>query len=425
MRILSPGSTGPSVQFLQLALGRAGIAPLETDGLFGPDTLAAVKLFQASRGLKADGLVGPDTVRALYPWYTGYVVERILPGQSLSSIANKYGSSLAAISTANPGLDPELLLPGRELVVPLPFSVVQETVSVFSGLISYCVRGLAARYPFIRLSEAGRSVMGRPIWSMQFGQGSNRVLYNAAHHANEWICTLVLLRFVEELARSYAEKGLIYGQSAAEIADYASVFVVPAVNPDGIDLCTGHLNAGPYYESALKLASDYPRYPFPSGWKANIRGIDLNLQYPAMWEQARENKFAQGIVSPAPGDYVGDYPLQAVEAQAMYQYTRLIDPALVLAYHTQGEVIYWRYLDYQVEGAAQIAEAFAQVSGYSAQDTPFASGFAGYKDWFIESYLRPGFTIEAGKGKNPLPIEDFGKIYSDNLGILTLGTLVT
>ena len=80
---------------------------------------------------------------------------------------------------------------------------------------------------------------------------------------------------------------------------------------------------------------------------------------------------------------------------------------------------------YQVEGAEQIAKAFSEVSGYGAESTPYGSGFAGYKDWFIKNYLRPGFTIEAGRGQNPLPIEQFDKIYEDNLGILTLGALVT
>ena len=36
---------------------------------------------------------------------------------------------------------------------------------------------------------------------------------------------------------------------------------------------------------------------------------------------------------------------------------------------------------------------------------------------------RPGFTIEAGEGENPLPIEQFPEIYRDNLGILVTAAL--
>ena len=109
----------------------------------------------------------------------------------------------------------------------------------------------------------------------------------------------------------------------------------------------------------------------------------------------------------------------------MYNYTFAFDPALTLSFHTQGEVIYWRYLDHEPEDARQIAEAFARLSGYTAEDAPFASGYAGYKDWFILAWNRPGYTVEAGLGRNPLPVSDFDGIYEKVRGILTLGALLT
>ena len=130
------------------------------------------------------------------------------------------------------------------------------------------------------------------------------------------------------------------------------------------------------------------------------------------------------FVSPAPADYVGSAPLSAPESRAMYDYTLSLSPKLILAYHTQGKVIYWRYLDYEPAGSREIADTFAAVSGYAVEDTPYASGFAGYKDWFIQNFNRPGYTIEAGIGQNPLPISQFDEIFSDNLGILTLAPLL-
>ena len=105
--------------------------------------------------------------------------------------------------------------------------------------------------------------------------------------------------------------------------------------------------------------------------------------------------------------------------------TRRFDPALTLAFHTQGEVIYWRYGDREIPGARDIAATFAAVSGYSPEETPYASSFAGFRDWFIQSFHRPGFTIECGKGVNPLPLADLAEIRRRCLGILTLGALVT
>lgn len=425
MRVLRLGSTGSSVQLLQLALRRAGYGDLETDGRFGGATRAALIAFQAAMGLQADGVAGSATHRALLPWYTGYRVQSIARGDTLWAIAQRAGIPLEALMTANPGLAPDNLQVGARLIVPLGFDVVPTDIAYSSALVGFCVRGLAARYPFIRTGEAGKSHMGRPLWTMTMGEGQNRIMYNAAHHANEWITAPILLRFAEQLAAAYAGGGSVFGTPAAEILSYSTLCLVPAVNPDGIDLVTGDIVSGEYYEQARAIAADYPQFSFPDGWKANIQGIDLNLQYPAQWEQARENKFAQGIRSPAPADYVGSAPLVAPESRAMYDFTLAFDPALILAYHTQGEVIYWRFADYEPAGSRQIAELFADVSGYAVEDTPYASGFAGYKDWFIQDYDRPGYTIEAGLGINPLPISDFPAIYEKNLGILTLGTLVT
>ena len=66
-----------------------------------------------------------------------------------------------------------------------------------------------------------------------------------------------------------------------------------------------------------------------------------------------------------------------------------------------------------------MGEEFARLSGYRLADTPENSAYAGYKDWFIQAFRRPGYTIEVGEGTNPLPLSQFPEIYRDNLGILT------
>lgn len=425
MKMLRQGDTGASVELLQLALTRAGYDPGNIDGAFGPRTNAALRRFQRSSGLSADGIAGNATHRALMPYYTGYATHRVVRGDSFYKLAMNYGTTLRAIETANPGIDPMSLRIGSTVVVPLAFQVVPTNISWSSALNAYCIRGLAARYPFISTGEAGSSAMGRPLYYIKAGEGNNRVMYNASHHANEWLTTPVLLHFLEELLSAGSNDRLIFGVPAREILRVSSLWLVPMVNPDGVDLVTGDIVSGVDYNSARVLAAAYPGIPFPSGWKANIRGTDLNLQYPAGWENAREIKFAQGYNRPGPRDYVGASPLSATESRAMYQLTRSVDPALTLAYHSQGEIIYWKYLDMEPPRSREIAMRFGEVSGYQVEETPYASGFAGYKDWFIQDFDRPGYTIEVGLGENPLPVSQFGKIYRDNLGILVLGMLMT
>ncbi|NCB52566.1 MAG: LysM peptidoglycan-binding domain-containing protein [Clostridia bacterium] len=423
MKILKYGSRGAEVQLLQLALNRAGFGPLATDGIFGSGTLSALRAFQSEIGIKPDGIAGRFTHSALYPWYTGHVSRTIRAGDTLYKLAERYGVSLRAVLTANPGLDPLELPVGGKAVVPLPFPVVPVDIDWSAALVGYAVRGITARYPFVSDSEYGRSAMGKPLRYLGMGSGSNTVFYNAEHHANEWITTPVLMKFTEDLARAYAFGETVYGREAAEIFASSRIYIAPAVNPDGMDLVTGALTYGDYYDRAAGISAGYTEIPFPSGWKANIAGTDLNLQYPAGWEEAKKIKFAEGYTGPAPRDYVGTAPLSAAESRAIYKLTQRLDPALTLSYHTQGKTIYWKYLDYEPPRSREIAECFARASGYAVSETPYASGFAGYKDWFIENYDRPGYTIECGVGENPLPLSQFQKIYEDNVGILTLAAL--
>lgn len=152
--------------------------------------------------------------------------------------------------------------------------------------------------------------------------------------------------------------------------------------------------------------------------------MDLNLQFPANWEEAREIKYAEGFKTPAPRDYVGVEPISQPESIALYNFTNNNNFRLTISFHSQGEVIYWRYLNYMPEGAYEIAREFSRVSGYELDETPLRSSFAGYRDWFIQDFNRAGFTIEVGKGENPLPISQFDEIYSDIEGILVLGMIL-
>jgi len=298
-------------------------------------------------------------------------------------------------------------------------AIVRTDVPITSASCEEMILEIVTTYPFCRTEVIGTSAYGRPLRTLVIGTGPRKVIYSAAHHANEWITALVLLKFAEELARAISENGRIFDTDAKALAETATIYMVPLVNPDGVDLVTGDITPGSLqYEAAHTLADYYPGIPFPQGWKANLLGVDLNLQYPAGWLQAREIKFSQGFTRPGPRDYVGRAPLDQLESRALAGYTEYIDPALVLAYHTQGEVIYWQFRDYEVPGARALAETFSTLSGYALEDTPYESSFAGYKDWFIQQFRRPGFTIEAGLGENPLPLEQFDKIYADNLGIL-------
>lgn len=381
MKNLYPGDRGTLVYYLQLALNRAGNA-LALDGIFGNATCAALQGFL---GQRRECAADDAAWEKLIPYLKGYEIRN------------------------------------GEQHVRYDLPVVSTAVPYSSLLLDFVIEGLTMRYPFIETGSIGRSVMGRRIPYLRMGNGATEVFYNASFHANESITTPVLLKFLEDYARAYVKGADFHGVQASELFSDYQLYLVPMVNPDGVDLVNGLLTNGIYYRQARQIGADYPAIPFPSGWKANIEGVDLNLQFPAGWEEAKEIKFAQGYVSPAPRDFVGSAPLVAPESNAVYRFTLEHDFSLILAYHTQGEVIYWKYKDYEPKRSYEIAQYFGEVSGYTVEVTPQESGNAGYKDWFIQQYNRPGYTIEVGMGENPLPMSQFDTIYEDNIGILLGG----
>ncbi|MDO5403722.1 MAG: M14 family metallocarboxypeptidase [Eubacteriales bacterium] len=272
---------------------------------------------------------------------------------------------------------------------------------VYSSAHFICiVKRLVREYPFIKYFVIGKSLMGTDLVGLSIGAGRKQIFYSGAFHGNEWLTTPVLLRFLEEYAYHYRMGRDFYGIDAVKLFKEYTLFVVPMVNPDGVD-----------------FAGCYPQ------WKANGRGVDLNLQFPAGWEQAKKNKEEAGIILPGPRDFPGNAPLTEPESRAIYDFTIEHDFRLILAYHSQGREIYWKYLDYEPANSRAIAEYFHRVSGYTVSETPAFSAYAGYKDWFIMEYNRPGYTIEAGLGENPLPVSQFSGIYKDNIGIMLGGML--
>ena len=388
------------MNFTELALSRAGAADLQA--------------FQAQEGLFPSGREDALTVQRLTPYLLGYRRYTVQAGDTFYRLARTYGTTVLAITTANPELDPRNLSIGQDIVVPFGFPVVPTDVPFTSELLALCIHGLTVRYPFITQRQIAVTAGNRPVTVLKMGRGQRSVLYNAAHHANEWITVPLVMKFLEEYARAVSENRTIFELSAQQLFRRTQLYLVPMVNPDGVDLVTGAIAPGSEeFNAAQRIAANFPAIAFPDSWKANLRGVDLNLNYPAGWEQAVQNKRALGFDRPAPRDFPGYAPLDQPESAAMVR--------LTLSYHSQGETIYWKYLDREPPDALRIGQLFAQVSGYALEETPFASGFAGYKDWFIQDFDRPGYTIEVGSGQNPLPLSQFDEIYNANLGILTLG----
>ncbi|MER2077702.1 g-D-glutamyl-meso-diaminopimelate peptidase [Psychrobacillus psychrotolerans] len=350
----------------------------------------------------------------------GYVTTsyQIKSGDSLWSIASSRNLPLDTLFLVNPTLNPAFLRIGQTINIPIrvTWRIVNGKQNYDYSTLMNDMRQLQTVYPFLRISSIGNSVEGREIPEVLIGDGEKRVHYNASFHANEWITTPIILTFLNDYALSLTNQTPIRGLNTLPLYSQASLSIVPMVNPDGVDLVLNGLpEESPWRDRVIEWnngSSDF------SGWKANIRGVDLNDQFPAEWELER----ARNPQVPGPRDYGGESPLSEPEAIAMADLTRNSDFARVLAFHTQGEVIYWGFENLEPPESEAMVTEFSRVSGYEPVQT--IDSYAGYKDWFIQDWRRPGFTVELGTGINPLPLSQFDEIYEEALGIFLAGLYV-
>lgn len=335
-------------------------------------------------------------------------------GDSLWAIAQKYKVPVAALYTINPKVNASSLQIGQMIQVPLRVTwklVEGQQEYTYTKMVND-LSSLIQVYPFVGKSSIGASVLGKEIPGLSIGKGDKHVNYNGSFHANEWITTPVIMTFINDYLLALTNQTSIRGLEVFPLYQQTSLSIVPMVNPDGVNLVLNELPPEPWLSRVTEWndgSSDF------SDWKANIRGVDLNDQFPAKWELERE----RNPKVPGPRDYGGESPLSEPEAIAMANLTKKDDYDMVLAFHTQGEVIYWGFENLEPPESEVIVEEFARVSGYEPVQT--IDSYAGYKDWFIQDWRRPGFTIELGSGVNPLPISQFDEIYQETLGIFLAG----
>ena len=336
-----------------------------------------------------------------------YAIKR---GDSFWSLAQQRNIGVDALLLLNAGVNPNQLQIGSSIFLPsrVVSPIVNGKQAYSSQRFEEDVQNLKEIYPFIKLKSIGESVLGKELIEIRVGTGKKKVHIDASFHANEWITTSILMTFINDYLLSLTNSLPIRGIQSLPIYGGVTISFVPMVNPDGVDLVL----IGPPKDKRKELIEINKGSTDFTGWKANIRGVDLNNQFPAKWEVEKERKEEK---APAPRDFPGYKPLSEPETIAMAKLAEAENFDRVLALHTQGKEFYWGYEGLEPPEAAQLAEDFTRVSGYKS--VRYIDSYAGYKDWFIKQFKKSGFTIELGKGINPLPLSQFNEIYQDVLGI--------
>lgn len=277
--------------------------------------------------------------------------------------------------------------------------------------LTRAVNLFAERYPFLSISSIGTSILGRSIPVFVLGQGTRNVIYVGTHHGMEWITSVLLLRFVNEFCEYYQRAKTVYKVSLPVLWDRYTLHVIPMLNPDGADYqINGISHENPLYSRVLSMnggSNDFTH------WQANARGVDLNHNYDAGFDEYKQLEAEQGIPCGAPTRYSGQAPESEPEVKGLCNYIRYLENIrLILTLHTQGEEIYYKSGGKILPGSHAAARKVSALSGYRLSEAEGLASYGGLTDWCIQSCNIPALTLECGKGVNPLPLSDFFPIYA-------------
>ncbi len=289
------------------------------------------------------------------------------------------------------------------------------TYSVYENYVNT----LKKNFVDLKVTTCGKSVLGKRIYSLVMGEGDKNIVYVGGTHGLEWLTSLLLLKFCENLLFYNQIGGEIAGYSAKELLKNRRLIVIPELNPDGIEIALKGVSACEKYkkDNFEVCNGDF------SGWSANARGVDINHNFNADWYNLRDFERTSGISQPSPRRFGGFYPESEPETKAITRLCRNIPVDMLVTFHSQGEEIYYEYGKNTPEKSYTIAQVLSSVSEYTLVKNEGHAASGGLKDWFIEEFKKPAFTVEIGKGKNPLPVSQLNEIY-DRLEILLVMGLV-
>ncbi len=218
----------------------------------------------------------------------------------------------------------------------------------------------------------GYTALGQPIPYFKVGYKNFPIVFmQGAIHAREYITAKILLEFLCDLQVNQLP---------------ASFIIAPIINIDGV-----------------KITKTLPLF------KSNSRGVDLNVNFPARWSSGSKNSKIRGAEN-----FIGSHPLSESESKSLASFTRWLSPDITVSFHSKGREIYYDFCDENLKQKHRpLAKKLSDCTGYRlVEDIPSAGG---YKDWVLQNFGIPSFTIEVGSDdySHPIPLKEYPLIYNE------------
>lgn len=263
-------------------------------------------------------------------------------------------------------------------------------------------RTVKERFPSLAVSEFAKSLLGRTVFSVRIGEGKRMILYIGTHHALEWITSYLLMDMILLLASPEEKNPLVKDVNVEYLLQYFTFYVVPVLNPDGVRLVTGETEMSPLYDRQMRMShGDF------SAWQANARGVDLNHNYDFGFSAYKRLEKEAGIL-PGATRFSGEYPESEPETHAVASFLRAAAPTAVMTLHSQGEEIY--FAPREEPRVGRIARRLSRALSYPIGEPEEMASYGGLTDYAGGTLGIPSYTVEVGKGKNPLPLADYSAL---------------
>ncbi len=288
---------------------------------------------------------------------------------------------------------------------------------------------LRERYPdSVSILRFGYTADGRDLLDVVIGDPSAQkdVIIQYSMHAREYVNSLLAMKQIEELLKGMNNGTQYNGTAYSDILQGVRLHIIPMMNPDGVMIALYGFDAignetlrNALYECWQSdillgkgdpdISAYYPR------WKANARCVDLNRNFDCGWETTI------GTTQPSCSRYKGESAASEAETKALVALKDAINCVGQIAYHSEGEIVYWDYGsmgDLHVVDE-QLADLVSGVTGYTKESTISSNQeTAGCSDYFILECGIPAITVETGVGECPIYIDQWDAIWNQNSQVL-------
>ena len=199
----------------------------------------------------------------------------------------------------------------------------------------------------MELRTLGKTADNREIYCFILGKADagEKIFLSGAIHGREYMTSQLLMEQTAEFLTKLYREETYKGYSYKELLRGKAVYVVPMANPDGVTIS----QQGPrglrdpklqklVWKIGEREGGRMPCGPYYRRWKANARGVDLNRNFQAFWEEYQDLKG-----QPSREGYKGRAPEDQEESKALAELTRQEKFQRTVSYHSSGEVIYWDF----------------------------------------------------------------------------------